>query len=76
MDPQSIKNPDGTKSPYGPIRFKEIIKERYLISKNLHTSYNDVGKITPAERTQLIQLLAEDIQNQKKLIEESRNKKD
>ncbi len=56
--------------PYGPIRYKEIVRERYLISKNMNTSYNEVGKITPLERGYLLEFIADEIQRSKKVIED------
>jgi len=45
------------------------VKERYLISKNTHTSYNDTKDITPTEREILLQLIMQDLQHQQELIE-------
>jgi hypothetical protein len=70
LDPQLTK--DG--KPYGPWRYKEIVKERYLISKNINTSYNEVGKITPVERKYLIEFLAEEIKKSKELAEQAKQK--
>lgn len=70
LDPQLTK--DG--KPYGPIRYKEIVKERYLISKNLNTSYNEIGQITPTERQYLIEFIAEEIKLSKKYVEEQKQK--
>ena len=58
LDPVS----DSEGNPYGPTRYRELIKERYLISKHTHTSYNDVGEITPTERIYILQLISEEIQ--------------
>lgn len=46
---------------YAPQRLKEIIRERYIISKRLNTSYYDLGKITPFERTELLKLIKEEV---------------
>lgn len=70
MDPQLTN--DG--KPYGPVRFKEIVKERYLISKNINTSYNDTGQITPLERRYIIEFMYEEVKKQKELIEEQKRK--
>lgn len=70
MDPQLTK--DG--KPYGPVRFKEIVRERYLISKNINTSYNDVGQITPRERGYLIEFMIDEIKKSKQLVEEQKLK--
>ena len=66
LDPQTKE--DGT--PYGPWRYREIVKECYAISSKLNTSYTDLLRITPIEREYLIQMLIED---QKKLKEDIDN---
>ena len=53
LDPQTSS--DG--SPYGPKRFKEIVKECWYISDNLHTSYTDVLDLSFQERFYLIELI-------------------
>lgn len=70
MDPQLTK--DG--KPYGPVRYKEIVRERYLISKNINTSYNDIGQITPRERGYLIEFMIDEIKKSKQLVEEQKLK--
>lgn len=63
LDPQLTS--DGL--PYGPTRYKEIIEERYYISKFMNTSYGDTGKITPTERRYLLTLIKEDQERIKSL---------
>ena len=58
--------------PYGPIRFREISKECYLISKHTHTSYNDVLQITPMERKFLLEFLVEEAKQEKEAYERAR----
>lgn len=53
LDPQLSK--DGR--PYGPVRYKEIVKECWYISDNLHTSYTDVLDISFQERVYLIECI-------------------
>lgn len=60
---------------YGLERYKEICRERYLISKHSSTSYADTKDITPTERTMLIEFILEDLQSQQKIIEEKSNVK-
>lgn len=74
LDPQLTS--DG--KPYGPYRFKEIVRERYLISREINTSYNDIGQLTPAERGYLIEFIADDIkykEDANRKINEKFNKK-
>lgn len=66
LDPQLTS--DG--KPYGPYRYKQIVKERYWISKNINTSYNDAGKLTPTEREYLLEFIADEIKQTNKLIEQ------
>ena len=71
MDPQY--NSDG--SLYGPTKFKNLVQERYLISKYCHTSYNELGEITPTERSYLVEFIEEEIEKQKEELEKAKNKK-
>ena len=68
MDPQLTS--DG--KPYGPVRFREIVQERYIISKQTHMTYEDTGKMTPAERKMIIQFLVEDTRREKEAIEQAK----
>jgi hypothetical protein len=60
--------------PYGPIRYKEIVKERYLISKHTNTSYTDTDTITPTERNYLIEFITEELQKQQEAYEKAKAK--
>ena len=71
LDPKY--NKDGTL--YGHKRFKEIVRERYFISKKCHTSYNEVGEITPYERKYLIEFIIEEIEKEKQALEEKKAQK-
>jgi hypothetical protein len=57
LDPLKTKDD----KPYGPFRYEEIIKECYLISKNTHTSYNDVLDMSTIERAYMLQIIAKEI---------------
>ena len=50
---------DGQK--YAEFRYKEIVKERYMISKHTNTSYIDTLNITPTERTYFLHFIVEDL---------------
>ncbi len=65
LDPPTSK--DGT--PYGPKRFKEIVKECWYISDNLHTSYTDVLDLSFQERFYLIELINAKKEETNKAIE-------
>ena len=57
--------------PYGPTRYKEIARERYLISKHTNTSYDDTSNITPRERGYLLEFLIDDLQRQKDMYDKA-----
>jgi len=61
--------------PFGPYRYKQIVKESYLISKNTNTSYVDVMKITPQERNYILEFLAEEYKRTQELTEQAKIKK-
>jgi len=65
LDPQLSK--DG--KPYGPEHFKEIVKECWYISDNLHTSYTDVLDLSFQERFYLIELINEKQEKTQQAIE-------
>ena len=58
--------------PYGPVRFEQIVEECYVISKQIHTSYTDLLKITPAERTHLIQFIKRDLERENEIRDRAR----
>jgi hypothetical protein len=65
LDPQLSK--DGT--PYGPKRYKEIVKECWYVSDNLHTSYTDVLDLSYQERVYLIECINEKQEATKKAFD-------
>ncbi len=71
LDP--ISTSDGR--PYGPHRFREITKERYLISKYSHTSYKDLDKVTPMERAYLLEFIYDELQREHEAYEEAKRSK-
>ena len=70
LDPLYTENGE----PYGPARYRRLMQECFLISKNMNTSYSDVKKITPREREQLINFLLEDYNEKKKAVEQELQK--
>lgn len=71
MDPTLTKD----NKPYGPVRFKEIVQERYFISKNINTSYNDIGKIAPIEREYLLEFIVDEQKQTQKKLDELKNQR-
>lgn len=70
MDPQFRENGE----PYGPYRFKEIVKECYSISKNCNIPYTELLKITPRERDYLIEFIIDDANRAKEMLEENKKR--
>jgi len=58
--------------PYGPIRYKEIIDECCIISKNLNTPYNDVLQISPTERNYIIRFLIKEAEQRAAMLDKAR----
>ncbi len=58
--------------PYGPVRYKDISRELYLVSKHTNTSYEDAKKISPLERGYILEFVLEDLERQKELYENAR----
>ena len=71
MDPELTS--DGR--PYGPVRYEQIVEERYLISKHIHTSYLDVGSITPVERKYLLSFIIKDYEREAEIRRNIEGKK-
>lgn len=61
---------DGT--PYGPKRYRDIVRECWYISDNLNTSYTDILDISYLERMSLIHLIREKRIATQEAIERSR----
>jgi hypothetical protein len=58
--------------PYGPWRYKQIVKECYIITKNTNTPYSDILNMTPTERELMIEFLSEDFKKQQEHIEQAK----
>lgn len=50
---------------YGPIRYKEIVRDLVILAKNLNTPYNDLLMITPRERDYMKEFLNQSIEETK-----------
>jgi hypothetical protein len=70
LDPQKTK--DG--KPYGPVRYQEIVRERYFVTKNSGVSYEDTGKMTPTERQLYVNFIVEEFEKTKRAMEEAQQK--
>lgn len=49
-----------------------IIEEKHIISKHIHTSVRDVDELETAERRQLLKLIIDDLQRQHDAIERAK----
>ena len=58
--------------PYAPIRFKDLIKECYQISKNSGATYEEVLNMTFREKDYFIEFINEDFKATEDSIKESR----
>ena len=68
LDPQTTS--DG--KPYGPIKYKEIVKERWLIAKNSNIPYSDTETMTPTERYYILEFIAEEVKKTNEAIEKKK----
>ena len=71
LDQQTSK--DGT--PYGPKRFKEIVKEIWYITDNTSTSYSEVLDMSFQERFYFIECINQKQKDTKDAIESIRKNK-
>jgi hypothetical protein len=73
LDPQLTDDPR-----LAGIRYKDIVRERYIISKHTNTSYDDSLYITPLERRYLLEFIMDELKRQKEMYDkakaESQNK--
>ena len=65
-------NEDGT--PYGPARYKDLVRERYFISKHSNISYSDTGKMSPVERTYIRDFITDELKEQQKILDKINEK--
>lgn len=55
-------------------RYKDIARERYLISKHTNTSFNDTQYMLPIEREYVLEFVMEELQKQKELMDAAKEK--
>ena len=72
LDP--LQTTDG--KPYSYERYKEIVQERYFISKYINTSYTDTGNITPLERGFLVDFIKEEIETKRRAAEQRKRERE
>ena len=72
MDRQLTK--DG--KPYGPIRYKQIVQENYIISRSINTTYSDIMNMTPTERGYMMEFIKTENDNYKEMLEKQKQKQE
>ncbi len=65
LDPQLTEEGE----PYGPAKYKEIVRERFFISKHSNISYSDTGKMSPTEREYIKGFIRDELKEQQKIID-------
>ena len=71
MDPQLTDNGE-----FAQKRFRDIVMERYVISKHTNTTYCDSEKITPTERRMILGFIEEDLRKQNEMYEKAKAQAD
>lgn len=56
------------------IAMKNLIAEKYEISKRTHTSFLELDEITPFERRAILSLIVRDLEEQKRIIDSAKVK--
>ena len=72
MDPPKTK--DG--QPYGPYRYKEIVRECYFITKNSGVIREDIMKMTPIEREYFIEFIQDEAQRTKEYMDKLKQERE
>ncbi len=63
--------------PYGPYKYKELVKSLFILSKNLNTSYIELrDKLTPTEMTSLLLLLKEEDDKNKEYLDKIKSERE
>ena len=68
LDPRTSE--DG--KPYGPKRYREIVKECWYISDQTHTSYTDVLDLSYTERMYILRFINEKQEATKEALEQAK----
>ena len=57
------------------VLLENLTKEKYFISRKIHTSYLDLDEITPIERKMILKFITEDLQEQSDAMERAKKGK-
>jgi len=72
LDP--LKTSDGR--DYGPVRYRELVKECYIISKNCNTSYTDVLRLPPREKDLMLGFIVEEFRKAQENIDQMKKERE
>ena len=67
---QSFLDPPLTNDgqPYGPWKYRQLVKECYLIAKNSGIPYSDVLHMNPTERQDILDLISDEFKRAEQKI--------
>lgn len=68
LDPEFDENGE----LYAPKKYKQLVNECYLISKNCNTSYNEVLQITPSEKELIIGFMLKEAKEAEENLKKTR----
>lgn len=58
--------------PYAPIRYKELVKECFIVSREINTSYTDLLTVTPRELNYMLEFIRERVEREREAIEKAK----
>ena len=69
-----MKNDRGKEIPLGIVKYENLVKECYLISSNINTSYTDLLDISIREKDLLVNLILDKFKREKEELDKAKNK--
>ena len=60
--------------PFGPYKYKDLVKQLYIITKTCNTSYTDLLNITPTERDIILEMLMQEREETNKVVADMKSK--
>ena len=69
-----MKNDRGKEVPLGVVKYENLVKECYLISSNINTSYTDLLDISIREKDLLVNLILDKFKREKEELDKAKNK--
>lgn len=71
---QLVKNKNNEDIPYGLFRYEELVKECYILSKNINTPYTELMDITLKEKNLMLDWLSEEAKRKQEEIDKYKHK--